>query len=208
VTPPSLGQSPRERPINFVIATSASYEELQQVTSQFLAELAKNPGLTNVDTDLKLNKPELSVEVKRDKAADLGVPVETIGRTLETLLGGREVTRFKRDGEQYDVIVQVADADRRNPGRHPRHLRAWARWQHDLARQSGRRPRNHRAARTQPLRPAPRGDHHRQPGAGLHDGRGARLHGRRRQPDCSSPATRSITTASRASSGNRPRRWR
>ena len=115
VTPPSLGQSPRERPINFVIATSASYGELQQVTSQFMGELAKNPGLTNVDSDLKLNKPELSVVVKRDKAADVGVPVESIGRTLETLLGGRQVTRFKRDGEQYDVIVQVADIDRRNP---------------------------------------------------------------------------------------------
>lgn len=115
VTPPSLGQSPRERPINFVIATSASYGELQQVTSQFMGELAKNPGLTNLDTDLKLNKPELSVVVKRDKAADVGVPVESIGRTLETLLGGRQVTRFKRDGEQYDVIVQVADIDRRNP---------------------------------------------------------------------------------------------
>jgi multidrug efflux pump len=84
VTPPSLGQSPRERPINFVIVTSASYEELQKVTSRFLAELAKNPGLTNVDTDLKLNKPELSVVVRRDQAADMGVPVETIGRTLET----------------------------------------------------------------------------------------------------------------------------
>jgi multidrug efflux pump len=115
VTPPSLGQSPRERPINFVIVTSAAYEELQKVTGQFLGELAKNPGLTNIDTDLKLNKPELSVEVKRDKAADMGVQVETIGRTLETLLGGRQVTRFKRDGEQYDVIVQVADVDRSNP---------------------------------------------------------------------------------------------
>ena len=115
VTPPSLGQSPRERPINFVIVTSAAYEELQQVTGQILGELAKNPGLTNVDTDLKLNKPELSIEVKRDKAADLGVPVETIGRTLETYLGGRQVTRFKRDGEQYDVIVQVADVERSNP---------------------------------------------------------------------------------------------
>ncbi len=115
VTPPSLGQSPRERPVNFVIATSASYEELEQVTSQFLGELAKNPGLTNVDTDLKLNKPELSVVVKRDQAADMGVSVENIGRTLETLLGGRQVTRFKRDGEQYDVIVQVADVDRSNP---------------------------------------------------------------------------------------------
>jgi multidrug efflux pump len=115
VTPPSLGQSPRERPINFVIVTSAPYEELQQVTQEFLGELAKNPGLTNVDTDLKLNKPELSVLVRRDKAADLGVPVETIGRTLETFLGGRQVTRFKRDGEQYDVIVQVADVDRQSP---------------------------------------------------------------------------------------------
>jgi multidrug efflux pump len=115
ITPPSLGQSPRERPINFVIVTSASYEDLQQLTSQFLAELAKNPGLSNVDTDLKLNKPELSIAVKRDKAADLGVPVETIGRTLETLLGGRQVTRFKREGEQYDVIVQVADIDRTKP---------------------------------------------------------------------------------------------
>jgi multidrug efflux pump len=45
----------------------------------------------------------------------MGVPVETIGRTLETMLGGRQVTRFKREGEQYDVIVQVADVGRTNP---------------------------------------------------------------------------------------------
>ncbi|NTV72028.1 MAG: efflux RND transporter permease subunit [Azonexaceae bacterium] len=115
ITPPSLGQSPRERPVNFVVVTAAPYEELQKVTGQILAEVAKNPSLTNVDTDLKLNKPELSINVKRDKAADMGVPVETIGRTLETFLGGRQVTRFKRDGEQYDVIVQVAEAERRNP---------------------------------------------------------------------------------------------
>ena len=111
ITPPSLGQSARERPVNYVIVTSASYEALQKVTG----ELAKNPGLQNIDTDLKLNKPELSVDVDRNKAADMGVPVETIGRTLETFLGGRQVTRFKRDGEQYDVIVQVADVERRNP---------------------------------------------------------------------------------------------
>ena len=115
ITPPSLGQSARERPVNYVIVTSASYEALQKVTGQFLGELAINPGLQNIDTDLKLNKPELSVDVDRNKAADMGVPVETIGRTLETFLGGRQVTRFKRDGEQYDVIVQVADVERRNP---------------------------------------------------------------------------------------------
>lgn len=115
VTPPSLGQSARERPINFVIVTSAEYDELQSVVTQFLGELAKNPGLTNVDTDLKLNKPELSVVVKREHAANMGVSVESIGRSLESMLGGRKVTHFKRDGEQYDVIVQVADVDRRNP---------------------------------------------------------------------------------------------
>jgi multidrug efflux pump len=110
VLPPSLGQSPRERPVNFVIVTSASYAELEQMTGKILDEVAKNPGFTNVDTDLKLNKPELSVIVNRDKAMDTGVQIETVGRTLETMLGGRQVTRFKRDGEQYDVIVQVADA--------------------------------------------------------------------------------------------------
>lgn len=115
ITPPSLGQSPRERPINFVIVTSAAYDDLQKVTNQFLGELAKNPGLQNVDTDLKLNKPQLAVQIDRDKAADLGVPVETIGRTLETMLGGRQVTRFKRDGEQYDVLVQVSNAERTTP---------------------------------------------------------------------------------------------
>ena len=115
VTPPSLGQSPRERPINFVIVTSAPYAELQEVTDAFLAEAGKNPGLTNVDTDLKLNKPELAIEVDREKAADLGIAVDTIGRTLETMLGGRQVTRFKRDGEQYDVIVQVGENLRTTP---------------------------------------------------------------------------------------------
>ena len=115
VSPPSLGQSPRDRPLNFVIITSASYQELQQITDRIMQEAAKNPGLQGLDNDLKLNKPELSVEVDRDKAADLGLQVETVGRTLETMLGGRQVTRYKQQGEQYDVIVQVAPSDRDNP---------------------------------------------------------------------------------------------
>jgi multidrug efflux pump len=68
-----------------------------------------------MDADLKLNKPQFAVTVNRDKTANVGVEVETVGRTLETLLGGRQVTRFKREGEQYDVIVKVADKDRTNP---------------------------------------------------------------------------------------------
>ncbi len=75
----------------------------------------KHGAFTNVDVELKLNKPELEVEVNREKLADMGIDVATIGRTLEALLGGREETRFERDGEHYDVVVQLAGIDRRNP---------------------------------------------------------------------------------------------
>ncbi|MEY2802596.1 MAG: hypothetical protein RL513_2181, partial [Pseudomonadota bacterium] len=115
VTPPSLGQGFRERPLNFVIQTSDSYENLNRVTRQFLDEMAKNPGIIQPDVDLRLNKPELRIEVDRDKAADLGVSVEVVAKALETMLGGRNVTRYKRDAEQYDVIVQVQSNGRSTP---------------------------------------------------------------------------------------------
>ena len=116
ITPPSLGAGGiSSNPVEIVIQTTRSYEELQQITDTIMAEARTNPNLINLDTDLKLNKPELKVTVDRDKAADVGVPIETIGRTLETMLGGRQVTRYKEGSEQYDVIVQVADVERTNP---------------------------------------------------------------------------------------------
>ena len=114
VSPASLGQG-RDKPLQFIIMTSAPFEELQQYVDRLIAETSTNPGLMNVDSDLRLNKPELKIAVNRDKIADVGASVESVGRTLETMLGGRQVTRFKQDGEQYDVIVQVADVDRSNP---------------------------------------------------------------------------------------------
>jgi multidrug efflux pump len=106
ITPPSLGQGFRERPINFVIQTSDSYENLNRVVRQFLDEMAKNPGIIQPDIDLRMNKPELRIVIDRDKAADMGVSVDVVARALETTLGGRQVTRYKRDAEQYDVIIQ------------------------------------------------------------------------------------------------------
>lgn len=114
LNPPSLGGS-RGSQVQFVLLTQASYPELQRMVERLIDEVRKNPKLVNVDTDLKLNQPEVRVSVNRDKASDLGVPIDTVGRTLESMLGGRVVTRFKQDGEQYDVIVQVADADRASP---------------------------------------------------------------------------------------------
>src|SRR5690606_33713738 len=90
--PPSLGQSSRERPVSLMITTNASYEELQGMVQQIIAKAGENPGLTNLDSDLRLNKPQVNVMVDRDRAADAGVPVETVARTLETMLGGRNVT--------------------------------------------------------------------------------------------------------------------
>jgi multidrug efflux pump len=115
ITPPSLGQGFRERPLNFVIQTSDSYENLNRVVRQLLDEIGKNPGIVSPDVDLRLNKPELRIEVDRAKAADMGVGVDVVAKALETMLGGRQVTRYKRDAEQYDVIVQTQASGRTTP---------------------------------------------------------------------------------------------
>src|SRR6478752_3339347 len=115
LNPPSLGQSFRSTPVEFVIMSQIPYPDLQRLVDRFLDEARKYPGVQNLQTDLRLNTPEVRVRINRDKLSDIGVPVDTVGRTLETMLGGRQVTRFKREGEQYDVIVQVAPVDRSTP---------------------------------------------------------------------------------------------
>ncbi|GEO38864.1 acriflavin resistance protein [Skermanella aerolata] len=115
VNPPSLGQSRGSKPVEIVIQTSGTYKELEGHVNRMLERIADNPGLINVDSDLKLNKPQLDVIVNRDKVADAGIQVDAVSRTLESLLGGRQVTRFERNGEQYDVYVQLGESDRSTP---------------------------------------------------------------------------------------------
>ena len=114
VNPPSLGASFLSKQVEYVIY-GTSYSELQNHVNSILGKMAQYPGINGLDTDLKLNKPQLKVNVDRDKAATLGVSMENIGNTLEILLGGRNVTRYKREGKQYDVVVQMEDGDRRQP---------------------------------------------------------------------------------------------
>jgi multidrug efflux pump len=113
--PGSFGQRGAARPIEFVIQTSGTYEELQGYVDKMMERIGQYPGLESVDTDLKLNTPEFRIDLDRPKIADLGIDVTVVGRTLETLLGGRQVTRFEQNGEQYDVYVQLADEDRASP---------------------------------------------------------------------------------------------
>jgi multidrug efflux pump len=115
VNPPSLGSSPRATPVEYVIMASLPYADLDRIVTQFIAEISRSGIVISPQSDLRLNTPELRVGVNRDKLSDLGVSVETVGRTLQTMLGGRQVTRFKKDGEQYDVIVQVTPRERNNP---------------------------------------------------------------------------------------------
>jgi multidrug efflux pump len=114
--PGSFGQSARNKPIEFVIQTAESYQRLDEYVDSILAEAEKYPGLVDLDSDLRLNKPQIDVAMDRERVADTGAGVLTVGQTLETLLGGRQVPRFNQNGEQYDVIVQVAPNDRRTPG--------------------------------------------------------------------------------------------
>ena len=115
VTPPSLGQGFRSQPLNYVIVSGDSYENMARATQAMIAEMQKNPGILQPDSDLQLNKPEIFMEVDRARAADMGVSVEAVARTVETMLGGRVVTRYKRDAEQYDVIVQTEGRGRATP---------------------------------------------------------------------------------------------
>jgi multidrug efflux pump len=115
-TPPSIGSSGGgAQGVQFIVMTTQSYGQLNDYVQEILDRIADEPSLVNADTDLKLNKPEIKVQVNRDKVASVGANVVEIGRTLETMLGGRQVTRFKMNAEQYDVILQVADVDRRDP---------------------------------------------------------------------------------------------
>jgi multidrug efflux pump len=113
--PGSFGARGSSRPVEFVLQTSGTYEQLQEYVDLMLERIRDYPGLDSVETDLQLNMPELRIDIDRAKVADLGLDITVVGRTLETLLGGRQVTRFEQNGEQYDVMVQLAAEDRASP---------------------------------------------------------------------------------------------
>lgn len=115
VTPASLGQSVRSRPIEVVLLSSSPLEVLADASESLRKTLAGSPLLSGVESDLQISKPEVRIDIDRERAAELGVEVEAIGRTLESMLGGRQVTRFKRGNEQYDVLVQLEAEQRARP---------------------------------------------------------------------------------------------
>jgi multidrug efflux pump len=110
VNPPSLGGRFSSSPVEYVLQAD-TYGELAKATGTMMQKAGELGYFVNLDSDLRMNKPQLDITIDRDRAAGLGVSVADIGGTLETLLGGRVVSDFKRGSKQYDVIVQMrADA--------------------------------------------------------------------------------------------------
>jgi multidrug efflux pump len=103
------------KPVQFVLG-GPSYEILTEWRDIFVEALeADNPGLVDIDWDYKETQPQYRIEINYTRAADLGVTVDDIGRTLQTMLGGRRVTTFIEKGEEYDIILEGLRNEQNNP---------------------------------------------------------------------------------------------
>jgi HAE1 family hydrophobic/amphiphilic exporter-1/multidrug efflux pump len=114
VMPQGIRTGGIESPVQFVILGN-TYEQLIEWKNIIKKEARKNPGLTSIQDDFDLNKPQLNVKIDQKKAADLGVSTEDIGRTIETIFGSKSVTRFTQDGKEYSIILQGDIKDRQEP---------------------------------------------------------------------------------------------
>ena len=113
ISPQSIRVSSYNKPVQMVIYGS-SYEELEQIQNEVIRKLRRNRNLSRIESDYNINKPEVKLITNKNRAKDLGVSTETIGRTLETFYGGKRITTFNKMGREYPIIVQQYLADRRN----------------------------------------------------------------------------------------------
>ncbi len=112
--PQGLRGGAGEKPVQFVLKGN-TYEELIKWKEIIKAEAVKNKNLVNVDDDLDLTKPQLKIKINADKAADLGVSVDSIAKTIETMFGSKEVTKYTKDGKEYSVMLQADLKNRQEP---------------------------------------------------------------------------------------------
>ena len=113
-SPAGLGLRGSGTPLQVVVG-GPDYERIKEWSDAIVQRAEENPGLLNVDTDFEVNQPQLDVLIDRPKADDLGIGVEAIGITLQTMLASREITTYVDRGREYPVIVQARAEDRRTP---------------------------------------------------------------------------------------------
>ena len=113
ISPQSIRVSSYNKPVQMVIY-GTTYEELEKIQKEVIGKLRRNSNLSRIESDYSRNKPEVKLIINKNKAKDLGVSTESIGRTLETLYGGKRVTTFNKLGKEYQIILQQYLSDRRN----------------------------------------------------------------------------------------------
>ncbi|MDB9811413.1 efflux RND transporter permease subunit [Candidatus Pelagibacter sp.] len=113
ISPQSIRVSSYNKPVQMVLLGN-SYEELEKKQDAIISKLRKNKNLSRIDSDYSRNKPEIKLSINKTRAKDLGVSTESIGKTLETLYGGKTVTKFNKLGREYPIILQQYLVDRRD----------------------------------------------------------------------------------------------
>ncbi len=113
ISPQSIRVSSYNKPVQMVIYGS-TYEELENIQNEVIGKLRRNSNLSRIESDYSRNKPEVKLIINKNKAKDLGVSTENIGKSLETLYGGKKVTTFNKLGKEYPIILQQYLSDRRN----------------------------------------------------------------------------------------------
>jgi multidrug efflux pump len=114
VTPAGLGLRGSSTPVRVVVG-GPDFDSVKEWANTLLAKAEENPNLINPEIDFEENLPQLDITIDRTRADDLGISVETVAATLQTMLASREVTTFVSRGREYPVLVQAEDADRRVP---------------------------------------------------------------------------------------------
>ena len=113
ISPQSIRVSSYNKPVQMVIYGN-TYEELKDIQSKVIRNLRKNKNLSRIESDYSTNKPEVKLEINKNKAKDLGISAQAIGQTLETLYGGKNVTKFNKLVKEYPIILQQYLEDRKD----------------------------------------------------------------------------------------------
>lgn len=112
--PQSIGSRRGGLPVQYVIQT-ATLEKLKEVLPDFLEKARQNPAFNYVDVNLKFTKPEVTIEINREKAKSMGVSVRDVAQTMQLGLSGQRFGNFIMNGKQYYVIGQVSKQNRNDP---------------------------------------------------------------------------------------------
>ena len=115
VNPYALPGAKGLQPVGFVIQTTGDYNHLYAVSQKMIEAAKKNPGLMNVSSDLKIDKPEIQINVDRDLAGNLGIPMQQFSDAINFAFNESAISQFSMNGLSYDVVTQVLPQFRQNP---------------------------------------------------------------------------------------------